>query len=388
MASKITNNYLPELSAFLFGRRKPGMVTVNLTRRCNQRCIYCEVGSHEPTVEKDKLKVSDLYWIIDQMERTGIPKLSLCGGEPFLFNGIFEVIAYAGKKNIYCSITTNGMKVYLMNENELAILKENNTEINLSIDSFNDKIQELTRGHPKALSNALLALDKFKEEGIPVTVLTAISKYNFRDLSGFVISGYKKGIRQILFQPIIYYSNYPDQAVLKNKADLNVEKQHIPILLDELHKIQELEKKKDINTNVYRIIPWIRQYLETAAQQNGTWFVGRILPVFHCREIHTVIDISYDGGIQPCGLAPAFVSIFDDRDKGLMGLWSKATQSIRKDISNNNFRDYCNGCCHKFSRNMMASVMKYPLKNRQALLTLMTALIHRVIYKTRKKIQF
>ncbi len=361
------------------------MVTVNLTRRCNQRCIYCEIGSYAPSIEKDILTKSDLFWIIDQMELIGIPKLSLCGGEPFLFDGIFDVITYAGRKKIYCSITTNGMTVHQFKENELVILRENHVQINISIDSFKENIQGLTRGHPKALTNALKSIETLKEANLPVTVLVAISKYNFHDLSNFVSNSCEKGIKQIVFQPIIYYSNYPDQETIQNKYDLNLSKEQIPILMEQLYKIQELEQKNYISTNVYRIIPWISQYLENVSQQNGDWFFDPILPRFYCREIHAVIDISYDGGIQPCGLAPAFISIFNDRSPGLLGLWFKATQSIKNDMRNNNYREYCNGCCHKFSRNMIASAMKYPVKNHQALLTLAMAIAKRVYYKARKK---
>lgn len=81
----------------------------------------------------------------------GIPKLAHCGGEPLLFDGIYDIITYAGQKEIYFSITTNGMKAYQFKENELIILRENNVQKNLSIDSFKENIQELIRGHPKRI---------------------------------------------------------------------------------------------------------------------------------------------------------------------------------------------------------------------------------------------
>ena len=41
-----------------------------------------------------------------------------------MFEGIFDVITYANKKNIRTSITTNGMTVHTLNESELNVLKE------------------------------------------------------------------------------------------------------------------------------------------------------------------------------------------------------------------------------------------------------------------------
>ena len=98
--SKIFKNYLPEIFALGLYRSKPGMVTVNLTSRFNQHCIYCEIGKNIPSTENEILTEDDLLWIIDQMAENKIRKISLCGGEPFLFEGIFKVVAYAHQKKI------------------------------------------------------------------------------------------------------------------------------------------------------------------------------------------------------------------------------------------------------------------------------------------------
>ena len=386
MAAKLITNYLPEIVALGFIRTKPGMVTVNLTSRCNQRCIYCEIGIQIPTLRKDVLTVDDLKWIIDQMVENKIRKISLCGGEPFLFDGIFDVVAYAGKKKIRTSITTNGMSVYNLTEQQLTILKEAQTEINLSIDSFQDPIQSFTRGTNTALPNALKSFQVLTEKQIPVTVLTVISKYNYRNLSSFFTEAWEKGIKQILFQPVIYYSNYPDQPVIDEKSQLNVGMDEIELLMDELKTILRFEKNHTIKTNVYRIFPWIGYYLKTAATQDGKWFFDNVLKKFFCREIYAIIDISYDGGIQPCGLSPATISIHKNREPGLLALWSQATGAIKKDLSNGRFYDICNGCCHHFSRNMLASIFKYFVKNRRALITLVPLLFSRIKNRMLKKL--
>lgn len=364
------------------------MVTVNLTNRCNQKCIYCEIGVDHPSMHKDALSISDLKWILDEMSENKIRKISLCGGEPFLFDGFIDVVAYAGNKHIWCSVTTNGMTAHLLKESELKILKETKTEVNISIDSFRESIQSFTRGSSVALQNALKSIQKLSENHIPVTILTAISKYNFRDLFQFFTEAYEKGVKQVLFQPIIYYSNYPERPPIENKSQLNVSTGELDILMDQLSKILRFEQKHKISTNVYRIYPWIRFYLKTAVSQNGKWFFDDVLEKFFCREIYAIIDISYDGGIQPCGLVPASVSIINNRDPGLMALWSKATGEIKNDLSNDRYYECCNGCCHHFSRNMLASMLKYPMKNRHALIKMMPLFLSRIRSRLLKKSLF
>lgn len=386
MRSKLITNYLPEIFELGITRSKPRMVGVNLTSRCNQNCIYCEVGQGIPSSHQDSLSTEDLIWIIDQMAENNMRRISLCGGEPFLFEGLIDVIAYAGEKHIKCSVTTNGMTAYKLNEEELKILKSCYTEVNISVDSFLDDIQSFTRGSSKALYNALKSIQVFSENQIPVTLLSAISKFNYHNLFDFVITAHRKGIKQVLFQPIISYSNYADRTAIDNKPQLNVSIENLGVLMSELEKILRFEKSHDIKTNVYRILPWIEYYIKTSETQKG-WFFNDVLGKFYCRDIYAIIDISYDGGIQPCGLALAEVNIHENRHLGLIALWNKATVEIKSNLEKGKYYDFCNGCCHHFSRNMMASIFKYPFKNRKALMKMLPLVVSRIQWTIVKKIK-
>lgn len=385
MNSKITNSYLPELFVLNFKRNKPSMVTVNVTDRCNQQCVYCEIGKNIPSPAHGNLTQDDFLWIIDQMAIEKIPKISLCGGEPFLFEGLMTVVEYAGSKKIRTSITTNGMTVYKLTGSDVMTLKKYRTEINISMDSFDNEVNSTTRGSSMALENALRSIIVLREHKIPVTVLTAISKYNFAELADFVEKACHKGIRQVLFQPIIYYSNYPERQSIARKSALNVPVDSLVTLNDQLRQILLFEQKNPIKTNVYRILPWISHYLKTAAGVNGRWFFENVLDRFYCREIYAIIDIAYDGGIQPCGLRPASISVKDRGEKNLMELWLEATLEIRWHLESGKFYEECNGCCHHFSRNMLASMMKFPIANREAWMHMMPLFLSRLSKRILKK---
>ena len=178
MSKNFKKRYLPELFSNLFGRKRPATLSLNITDICNQKCIYCEIGKSIETKIEKRLSINDIKWIIDEMSEIGIPRISINGGEPFLFNGIFDIVQYASEKNIQCAITTNGMNFHSLSDDKIEILKNNNAEINVSIDSFNQDIQIETRGVNLALENALKTIKKLKEYKFTVTVLSAISKYN------------------------------------------------------------------------------------------------------------------------------------------------------------------------------------------------------------------
>jgi MoaA/NifB/PqqE/SkfB family radical SAM enzyme len=386
MASKLLSNYLPEFFALGIGRSKPNKVGINLTDRCNQQCIYCEIGKRVLPDASQLLTYDDLVWIIDQMDEHNIRRLSLCGGEPFLFMELFKVVAYAGGKNIRCAITTNGMTVHQLGARELNVLKECKAEINISVDSFRDELQSLTRGADSALSNAVRSIHKLREFNIPVTVLTVVSKYNYQDLFDSFVAAYQQGVRQVLFQPVISWSNYPQRPAVADKSGINVEPENMDVLLAEFKKILAFERKHLINTNVYRLMPWIACYLKQASSANGSWFFHYVLKKFYCRDLYAIIEITYDGGIQPCGLALAEVNIYKDRSSGLLGLWSEATKGIKEDLRRGRYHPYCNGCCHHFSRNMLASIIKYPFANRTALFTMLPLMLSRIWFRMLKKL--
>lgn len=384
--SKLKLNYIPEFSSFLLRRKKPSIVSINLTDKCNQNCIYCEIGKGHRSPEIRRLTKKDLLWVIDQMEMQRLKRLSMCGGEPFLFPDITEVVYYAWKKKIRCNITSNGMTIHKLDQSQLDLLFCCDTQINISIDSFNNEIQSLTRGCRSALKNAVKSVAVLRNKNIHVTLLCTISRYNCPDLFETFVSAYELGVEEVLFQPVITYSNYPDLQAIDGKHLINVEKKQIGILSNQLEKIYRFEKRHKINSNVYRLKPWITYYIESTVGGNNARFFERVLKKFYCRESHAVIDIDYHGGIQPCGLALAEINIKDNKNTDLFTQWVKATSGLKNDLNNQNFPDFCDGCCHKFSRNMLAAVMKYPIANRKAFYSLSVLLLTRLLFRIYKTV--
>jgi len=387
MFKKLIINYIPEIKAFITGRKIPGLVSINLTENCNQHCIYCEIGKGIASENVGKLMAKDVKWVIGQMDAHNIKRLALCGGEPFLFNDLFDLVSFAGERNIKCWITSNGMTVHNCSIEELSILRKYRSEVNISIDSFDEKIENYVRGTRNALPNALKSVEKLLYMKIPVTLLCAISRYNFNNLFEYVRAACDMGVNQVLFQPIISFSNYPDRKTIESKSRLNVAEDDLPVLLKELKRISNYEKRHGISTNVYRILPWIGAYIKHSNRQKKKWFFDEVLNRFYCRDIYELIEINYNGIIQPCGLAEGIINIRTNNEKDLIELWKKATEDIKSDLKNGKFRDYCNGCCHHFSRNMIASIMKYPLQNRVALFKMLILITERVFWKLLKNLR-
>jgi radical SAM protein with 4Fe4S-binding SPASM domain len=83
----------------------PEVVHVAITARCTRSCSGCYV----PRVEDEQeLTVAEWHALIDQWASMRVFQLAVGGGEPLLYEGLFDVLRYARVRGIVPNLTTNG----------------------------------------------------------------------------------------------------------------------------------------------------------------------------------------------------------------------------------------------------------------------------------------
>jgi radical SAM protein with 4Fe4S-binding SPASM domain len=87
----------------------------HLTERCNLRCSHCYQGRRRPaemTPDEVKHEIDGATEMFQAWESEhGIlvsPSIHFTGGEPFLYSGLWDVIAFAKKKGFGVALMTNG----------------------------------------------------------------------------------------------------------------------------------------------------------------------------------------------------------------------------------------------------------------------------------------
>jgi radical SAM protein with 4Fe4S-binding SPASM domain len=87
----------------------------HLTERCNLRCRHCYQGRRRPeemTPEEVKQEIDGATEMFQAWEKEhGIlvsPSIHFTGGEPFLYKGLWDVIAYSKQKGYGVALMTNG----------------------------------------------------------------------------------------------------------------------------------------------------------------------------------------------------------------------------------------------------------------------------------------
>ncbi len=93
-------------------RSQNGLLSMELelSRRCNLRCVYCYASSGIPL--HDELSLAEIEDVVDQAVHLGVRKIIvLGGGEPLLYPHLLETIDYIKSKNLVVDLFTNATMI-------------------------------------------------------------------------------------------------------------------------------------------------------------------------------------------------------------------------------------------------------------------------------------
>ena len=81
-------------------RHLPWNVHIDLTYRCNERCVHCYLDHHD----YGEMTTREVKNVLDQLAEAGALFLTFSGGEIFLRPDLFELIAYGRGLNFDVSL--------------------------------------------------------------------------------------------------------------------------------------------------------------------------------------------------------------------------------------------------------------------------------------------
>jgi len=155
---------------------------VLLTRKCNLNCSYCNV------IRKDYSDVEPERWFkeIDSFNRYNVTNVSVLGGEPTEYDGLFQVLEYMKKKtNATVSLVTNTIKIRSDGEYQKKLGDVGLDSLVVSINNLSD----------------LNLLDEIHKNYNAVIVNTVISKTNISEIGAMIKNAAK--YRNVFFNPIM-----------------------------------------------------------------------------------------------------------------------------------------------------------------------------------------
>lgn len=155
----------------------PYGATIELTSKCNFRCVHCYLDNCHNEVE---LPLEKIKYILDQLAKAGMLTIFLSGGEPLLRKDFPEIYLYAKKLGFLIVIFTNG---YLLSDKLLDLfLQYPPLEIDISLYGASDEMYEKITGLKGAFSQIKQNILKYKEAGIFISSKTPVLNLMIDDL--------------------------------------------------------------------------------------------------------------------------------------------------------------------------------------------------------------
>jgi radical SAM protein with 4Fe4S-binding SPASM domain len=303
---------LEEITDRALARNVPLSVQVDLTYRCNERCVHCYLD-HD---DHGEMTTGEIKHLFKEMADAGVFILTLSGGEIFLRKDFFELLEYARRELTFCvKLKTNAI---MIREAEAARIRELGVEsIQISIYSHRPEVHDAITLVPGSLKRSVDAIRFLKAQGLRVVIANVLMIQNAQDYPGVRALAEELGVECTLDATITPMMD-GDRSIL----NLNINQD----ALREVFRDQSLVGNVD-------------EFCAIAAPADEDSL--RALP---CSASHTTCYVSPYGEVFPCVQFPLVTG--NVRQQRFLDIWRysermKEVRSIRlKDLST------CTSCTH------------------------------------------
>src|SRR3984893_14584989 len=185
----------------------PLSVHLDITYRCNERCVHCYLD-HDDHGEMTTAEIVDL---LEQLADAGVFFLSLSGGEVLMRRDFFEIVERARQLRFNVKIKTNGVMIH---QKEAARFRQLGVEqIQISVSSPRPEVHDAITKLPGSLKRTVRAIRFLKSQGLKVTIANVLMAGNFSDQAGVIALAKELGAHYTL-DPTITPKMDGDRSIL------------------------------------------------------------------------------------------------------------------------------------------------------------------------------
>ena len=171
------------------GNRIPISGAIEVTQRCNHRCVHCYVNlpiDHKEA-RSQELTYAEHCRILDEIAAAGCLWVCFTGGEIFLRKDFLDIYAYAKKTGLLPTLFTNGTLITPEIADYLVDWRPFNIEITLY--GHTQKTYEKVTGIPGSYNRCLEGVHLLMVRGLPLrlkTMAVTLNRHEIRDMKRFV----------------------------------------------------------------------------------------------------------------------------------------------------------------------------------------------------------
>ena len=303
---------LEQMTEKALARNIPLSVQLDLTYRCNERCVHCYLD-HE---DHGEMTTAEIKHLLDEMADAGVFILTLSGGEIFLRKDFFEILEYARLERQFCvKLKTNAI---MIRERQAVRIRDIGVEsIQISIYSHRPEVHDAITLVQGSLQRSLDAARFLKSQGLRVIFANVLMVQNLQDYQGVRALAEELGVECTL-DPTITPMMDGDRSVL----ELGVNHEALRQVFRDRALVGDVEEFCTI---------------AAPADENG-------LSALPCSAGHTACYVSPYGDVFPCVQFP--LPTGNVRNERFLDIWRHSERM--KDVRSIRLKDLttCTSCSH------------------------------------------
>jgi len=291
-----SGNFSPCLSS----TSKKIRVIWDITNKCNLKCKHCAVESKKSSALQNLEKY---FKALESMEEAGVDTVYLSGGEPLLFDYLYDLIDYGKRLGLEITIGTNGT---LLNERSAKKLKDANIDrVFVSLDHWRKEKHDWLRGNG-TFEKTINGIKLLKKYEVYTRIDSIVWKENYKELEKLVDFCKKLKADEIIFAWPVKVG-----SALKNYDYIfPPEEEYLKIG----EKLEALRKSKSIKVSYHRF-----RYFDESAKD--------------CPGGRKIFYINGEGRISPCFWLSTMLDLFTERN-----IFEEEFSSLLEDYNIQEFR--------------------------------------------------
>ena len=169
---------MSEVGQKAFDLGVPIAVHLDVTYRCNERCVHCYLD-HD---DHGEMTTEEIKGVLDQLAEAGVFFLTFSGGEPFMRRDFFALVEHARRQLFNVKVKTNGV---MIGEGEAQKLRTLGIDtVQISVYSHRPAVHDAITKLPHSFERTIKAVRFLRDQGLRVTIANVLMTGNLSDHQG------------------------------------------------------------------------------------------------------------------------------------------------------------------------------------------------------------
>src|SRR3990172_897076 len=183
------------------GTRSPLQGTLEITPRCNNRCVHCYVTHCPVEPDKKELSYQEYRHLLDVLAEAGCIWLIITGGEPMVRKDFLDIYTYAKEKGFIIVLFTNGTLITPEIADHLGRWRPKTVEITMY--GATRETYERVTGVPGSFERCVRGIELLAERRIPLALKAMALTINRHEINDIKKYAQKLGA-EFRYDPVVW----------------------------------------------------------------------------------------------------------------------------------------------------------------------------------------